>query len=96
MENFAATPSVTWLDPQNNEVQSISSNDLMLEGPGELRFRDVNENNMGRYTCHVCVNIKEVGIVDLCKNSYVTVSSKGMIAMELLDTPDFFLFNSPL
>ena len=50
VENFAVLPNITWLDSENQEVQS-GSNDVMLGEPGELIFNDVTQNNMGDYKC---------------------------------------------
>ena len=78
VDNFAVLPNITWLDSENREVQS-GSNDVTLGEPGELIFNDVTENNMGGYTCRACVTIVQVGIVNLCNRSDVTVSSTGMV-----------------
>ena len=78
VENFAVLPNITWLDSENQEVQS-GSNDVMFGGSGELIFNDVTQNNMGSYKCRACVTIEEVGIVDLCSSSVVTVSNTGMV-----------------
>ena len=80
VENFAVLPNITWLDSENQEVQS-GSNDVMLGEPGELIFNDVTQNNMGSYKCRACVTIEEVGIVDLCSSSVVTVSNTGMVSL---------------
>ena len=77
VDNFAVLPNITWLDSENQVVQS-GNNDVMFGGPGELIFNDVTQNNMGSYKCRACVTIKEVGIVDLCSSSVVTVSNTGM------------------
>ena len=77
VDNFAISPNITWLDSENQVVQS-GSNDVMFGGPGELIFNDVTQNNMGSYKCRACVTIEEVGIVDLCSSSVVTVSNTGM------------------
>ena len=80
VDNFAVSPNITWLDSENQEVQSVS-NDVMFGGPGELIFNDVTENNMGVYTCRACVTIEVVGIVNLCNSSVVTVSNTGMVSL---------------
>ena len=77
VENFAVSPVITWLDSENQVVQS-GSNDVMFGGPGELIFNDVTQNNMSSFKCRACVTIEEVGIVDLCSSSVVTVSNTGM------------------
>ena len=80
VENFAVLPNITWLDSENREVQS-GSNDVMFGEPGELIFNDVTQNNMGDYKCRACETIEEVGIVNLCSSSVVTVSSTGMVSL---------------
>ena len=77
VENFVVLPAVTWLDSENQEVQS-GSNDVMLGGPGEMIFNDVTQNNMGDYICLASVSIAAVGVVNLCSSSVVTVSNTGM------------------
>ena len=77
VENFAISPVISWLDSENQEVQS-GSNDVMLGEPGELIFNDVTENNMGDYKCRACVTIVQVGIVNLCNRRGVTVSNTGI------------------
>ena len=77
VENFAVSPVITWLNSENQEIQS-GSNDVMFGGPGELIFNDVTQNNMGDYICLASVSIAAVGTVNLCSSSVVTVSSTGI------------------
>ena len=77
--NVTLTPSIsgnptfsyTWQVPSGRNI-TVSTGDYTVN-QGSIRVG----NNTGRYTLHVCVNIPETGIVNLCNSTTFTLSFDG-------------------
>ena len=66
--------SYTWQVPSGRNI-TTSTGDYTVN-QGSLRVGNI-ENNTGRYTLHVYVNIPETGVVNLCNSISFTLSSIG-------------------
>ena len=65
------TFSYTWQVPSGRNITASTSDYTVNQG--SIRVG----NNTGRYTLHVCVNIPETGVVNLCNSISFTLSSNG-------------------
>ena len=65
------TFSYTWQVPSGQNISTTTGDYTVNQG--SLRVG----NNTGRYTLHVCVNIPETGVVNLCNTISFTLSSIG-------------------
>ena len=68
------TFSYTWQVPSGQNITTTTGDYTVNQG--SLRVGNI-ENNTGIYTLHVCVNIPETGVVNLCNSISFTLSSIG-------------------
>ena len=64
LDNFVARPVIAWYGSEGQTVNDETL-DTSLTSPGE-------------YTCVACVTVETVGIVDLCSNTSVGITSEGV------------------
>ena len=65
------TFSYTWQVPSGRNMSTSTGNYTVNQG--SLRV----DNNTGRYTLHVCANIPETGVVNLCNSTSFVLHSDG-------------------
>ena len=65
VENLFTTPTITWFNPDDNEVPTGGTSNPRIDRQTRLLiFSDITTTNRGTYMCRAVVNVPEAQIVN--------------------------------
>ena len=78
VENLFSQPTITWISPTGEEVQSKGGSHPRFDPlTKHLIFTDLAIASSGTYTCHSLVNIHEALIIDHISEATIAVTTSS-------------------